>query len=61
MIKIHLSKILGIKRITQAELSRRTGIRPATISAYYHEFKSFLFIFCTKKDRPEGRPFSFRI
>lgn len=38
MIKIHLSKILGEKRMTQSELSRRTGIRMGTINAYYHEY-----------------------
>lgn len=37
MIKIHLSKILGEQRITQAELARKTGIRPATINEMYHE------------------------
>lgn len=37
MIKIHLSKILGEKRMTQAELSRLTGIRPNTISEIYNE------------------------
>lgn len=37
MIKIHLSKILGEKRLTQAELSRLTGIRPNTISEIYNE------------------------
>lgn len=31
MIKIHLSDLLGKYRITQAELARKTGIRPATI------------------------------
>jgi putative transcriptional regulator len=38
MIKIHLSKILGEKRITQKKLSELTGIRPGTINAYYHEY-----------------------
>lgn len=38
MIKIHLSKILGEKRITQKELAEKTGIRPATIHEIYHEF-----------------------
>lgn len=38
MIKIHLSKILGEKRMTQVELARKTGIRPATINEWYHEF-----------------------
>lgn len=37
MIKIHLSKILGEKRMTQKELADRTGIRPATIHEIYHE------------------------
>lgn len=37
MIKIHLSKILGEKRMTQAELARKTNIRPNTISELYHE------------------------
>ena len=38
MIKIHLSKLLGERRISQIELSRRTGIRPATINEIYWEF-----------------------
>ncbi len=37
MIKIHLSRILGEKRWSQAELARKTGIRPSTINDYYHE------------------------
>lgn len=37
MIKINLSTLLGEKRITQAELSRKTGIRPAVINEMYHE------------------------
>lgn len=37
MVKIHLSRLLGEKRITQAELSRMTGIRPATIHELYTE------------------------
>lgn len=37
MIKIHLSKMLGERRMTQAELSRRTGIRANTIGELYHE------------------------
>ena len=37
MIKIHLSRLLGERRITQAELSRMTGIRPATIHELYTE------------------------
>ena len=37
MIRIHLSRLLGEKRWTQADLSRKTGIRPNTISEIYHE------------------------
>lgn len=37
MIKIYLSKILGERRWTQAEFSRKTGIRPSTVNLYYHE------------------------
>lgn len=37
MIRIHLSRILGEKRWTQADLSRKTGIRPNTISEIYNE------------------------
>lgn len=37
MVKIHLSKILGEKRWNQADLSRKTGIRPNTISELYNE------------------------
>ena len=37
MIKILLSKKLGELRITQADLARRTGIRPNTINELYHE------------------------
>lgn len=38
MVRILLSKKLGELRVTQAELARRTGIRPNTISELYHEF-----------------------
>lgn len=37
MIKIHLSRILGEQRITQADLSRKTGIRANTINEWYHD------------------------
>lgn len=37
MIRITLSKKLGDLRWTQAELARRTGIRPNTINDLYHE------------------------
>jgi putative transcriptional regulator len=36
-VKIHISDWLGKKKMTQKELSELTGIRAATISAYYHE------------------------
>ncbi len=38
MIKIYLSRLLGERRITQKELSEKTGIRPSTISEIYNEF-----------------------
>lgn len=37
MIRVKLSTLLGEKRMTQAELARKTGIRPATINEMYHE------------------------
>lgn len=37
MVKIHLSRLLGEKRWTQADLARKTGIRPNTISEIYNE------------------------
>lgn len=37
MIRILLSKKLGELRLTQADLSRRTGIRANTINELYHE------------------------
>lgn len=37
MIRIYLSRILGEKRWTQADLARKTGIRPNTISEFYNE------------------------
>ena len=44
MIKIHLSRILGEKRMSQAELARQTGIRPSTISEIYNEIADRLNI-----------------
>ena len=38
MIRILLSTRLGERRWTQAELARRTHIRPTTISELYNEF-----------------------
>lgn len=35
-IKFHISDWLGKKKMTQKELSKLTGIRPATVSALYH-------------------------
>ena len=37
MIKILLSTRLGELRWTQADLARKTGIRPTTINELYHE------------------------
>lgn len=37
MIKIHLSKVLGAKRWSQADIAKQTGIRPNTINEMYHE------------------------
>ena len=37
MIKNHLSKLLGERRWTQADLARKTGIRRATINELYNE------------------------
>jgi putative transcriptional regulator len=37
MIKIHLSKLLGERKMTQSDLAKITGIRPNTINEWYHE------------------------
>ena len=37
MIRIQLSRLLGEKRLTQADISRMTGIRAGTINDLYHE------------------------
>lgn len=37
MIRIYLSRLLGERRLTQKDLSKRTGIRAATINEYYNE------------------------
>lgn len=37
MIRIRLSILLGERKMTQAELSRITGIRANTIGELYHE------------------------
>ena len=36
-IKILMSTKLGERRWTQADLARKTGIRPSTINELYHE------------------------
>lgn len=36
VVIIYLSRLLGERRLSQAELSRRTGIRPNTIHEMYH-------------------------
>jgi len=36
-VKIKVSDLLGKHKMTQKELADKTGIRPATISALYHE------------------------
>jgi putative transcriptional regulator len=37
MIKIKVSELLGKNKMTQKELSQKTGIRPNTVSLLYHE------------------------
>lgn len=37
MVKIHLSRLLGERRMSQKKLSELTGIRPNTISEWYNE------------------------
>ena len=37
MIKIHLSKMLGERRITQRRLADMAGIRPNSVNAIYNE------------------------
>lgn len=37
MIRIHLSKLLGERRMTQKRLSELTGIRRNAINEWYHE------------------------
>lgn len=42
MVRIHLSKLLGEKRMSQKQLADLTGIRPNTINEWYHEITSSL-------------------
>jgi putative transcriptional regulator len=37
MIKMHLSRLLGEKRMTQSTLARLAGVRPNSINVFYHE------------------------
>lgn len=37
MVKIHLSRLLGEKRMSQKKLAELTGIRANTISEWYNE------------------------
>ena len=37
MVRIHLSKLLGEKRMSQKQLADLTGIRPNTINEWYNE------------------------
>lgn len=38
MVRFLLSNKLGELKWTQAKLARKTGIRPSTVNALYHEF-----------------------
>jgi putative transcriptional regulator len=38
MIKIHLSKLLGERKMKQIDLIRKTGIRNEAINSYFHEY-----------------------
>ncbi|MCD7812155.1 MAG: helix-turn-helix transcriptional regulator [Ruminococcus sp.] len=42
MVKIHLSKLLGERKMTQKDLADATGIRASTINEWYHEIVSRL-------------------
>jgi putative transcriptional regulator len=37
MIKIHLSRVLGERRISQRQLAEMSGVRPNTINILYNE------------------------
>lgn len=37
MIRIHLARAMGARRLNQSALSEITGIRRATINEYYNE------------------------
>jgi putative transcriptional regulator len=64
VIKIHLSKILGEKRWSQAELARQTGIGKNTISEIYNEFTErinldYVDLICEALDCQVGDLFEF--
>lgn len=42
MIHIRLSRLLGERRMTQKDLSRKTGIRENTINDMYHDMSIML-------------------
>lgn len=42
MIKIKLAAILNDKHLSQADLSRATGIRPSTVCELYHNNCDFV-------------------
>ncbi len=44
MIRINLSTMLGKRRMTQAELARKTGIRASTINDMYHELIKYICV-----------------
>lgn len=63
-IKIKVSDMLGRRKMTQKTLSERAHIRPATISALYHETAKRLDIehlnsLCTVLDCLPGDLFEF--
>ena len=37
MIKCHLSKLMGIKKVNVAEVVRQTGLARNTVAGLYHE------------------------
>lgn len=37
LVKIKLSELMGRHKMTQKEVSEKTGIRPSTVSIFYHE------------------------
>lgn len=37
LVKIKLSELMGRHKMTQKEVSEKTGIRPSTVSIFYYE------------------------